>query len=136
MPQFSYKARRRNGELVEGTLDVIDRPTALAQIERQGLFPIVVDAGKAGAAGQRGGKKLDWRMYLPQPMREQLQRTRKPKLQELATYTQQMANLLQAGMPLSTALNSMTYLDSKGIPSDISRQLKQEVTEGRSLSDA
>jgi type II secretory pathway component PulF len=39
-------------------------------------------------------------------------------------------------MPLSTALNSMTYLETKGIPSDVSRQLKQEVSEGRGLSDA
>ena len=39
-------------------------------------------------------------------------------------------------MPLSVALNSMTYLETKGIPSDVSRQLKQEVSEGRSLSDA
>jgi len=30
----------------------------------------------------------------------------------------------------------MTYLETKGIPSDVSRQLRQEVTEGRSLSDA
>jgi type II secretory pathway component PulF len=30
----------------------------------------------------------------------------------------------------------MTYLESKGIPSEVSRQLRQEVTEGRSLSDA
>jgi type II secretory pathway component PulF len=57
-------------------------------------------------------------------------------LQELATFTQQLANLLHAGMPVATALNSMTYLETKGIPSDVSRQLRQEVTEGRSLSDA
>jgi type II secretory pathway component PulF len=57
-------------------------------------------------------------------------------LQELATFTQQLANLLHAGMPLPSALNSMTYLETKGIPSDVSRQLRQEVTEGRSLSDA
>ncbi len=69
-------------------------------------------------------------------MRAQLQQKRKPKLQELATFTQQLANLLQAGMPLATALQSMTYLEAKGIPSDVSRQLRQEVTEGRSLSDA
>src|SRR5208283_1091793 len=37
---------------------------------------------------------------------------------------------------LSSALNSMTYLETKGIPSDVSRQLKQEVSEGRGLSDA
>jgi type II secretory pathway component PulF len=57
-------------------------------------------------------------------------------LQELATFTQQLANLIQSGMPLTVALNSMTHLESKGIPAEVSRELKQEVTEGRSLSDA
>ena len=60
MPQFSYKARRRSGELVEGVLEVADRPAALVQIQRLGLFPIAVDTAKGGAAanGQpRDGKK-------------------------------------------------------------------------------
>jgi type II secretory pathway component PulF len=39
-------------------------------------------------------------------------------------------------MPLTVALTSMTHLQTKGIPADVSRELKQEVTEGRSLSDA
>jgi type II secretory pathway component PulF len=39
-------------------------------------------------------------------------------------------------MPLTVALGSMTHLESKGIPSDVSKQLKQDVMEGRSLSDA
>jgi type II secretory pathway component PulF len=63
-------------------------------------------------------------------------RQRKPKLQEVATWTQQLANLLNSGMPLTVALNSMTHLESKGIPADVSRQLRQEVMEGRGLSDA
>jgi type II secretory pathway component PulF len=44
MPQFSYRARRRSGELVEGVLDVADRSAAVSQVERLGLFPIAVDA--------------------------------------------------------------------------------------------
>ena len=52
------------------------------------------------------------------------------------TFSQQLANLLQSGMPLTVALNSMTHLESKGISADVSRELKQEVTEGKSLSDA
>ena len=137
MPQFSYKARKRSGELVEGVLEVMDRPAAVAQIERLGLFPIAVDSGKAvTSTTQRPGQKTDWMSLLPPALREQLQKKRKPKLQELATFTQQLANLLQSGMPLATALNSMTYLETKGISSDVSRELKQEVTEGRSLSDA
>ena len=49
MPQFSYKARRRTGEVVQGILDVADRSAALVQIERLGLFPVAVDAAKGGA---------------------------------------------------------------------------------------
>ena len=45
MPQFSYKARRRSGEVVEGVMDVADRSAALIQIERAGLFPVMIDAG-------------------------------------------------------------------------------------------
>ena len=59
MPQFSYRARRRSGELVEGVLDVADRSAAVTQIERLGLFPVAVDTAKAGAVNgtQRRAKK-------------------------------------------------------------------------------
>jgi type II secretory pathway component PulF len=138
MAEFSYKARRRSGELVEGVLDVVDRPAALVQIQRLGLFPIVVETAKPGATanGQRNGQKTDFLSFLPPTLRAQLQQKRKPKLQELATFTNQMANLLQSGMPLTVALNSMTHLESKGIPAEVTRGLKQEVTEGRGLSEA
>jgi type II secretory pathway component PulF len=138
MPQFSYKARRRTGEVVQGVLDVVDRPAALVQIERLGLFPVAVEPTRAGAAAKaersrEDGKVAEW---LPPALRELLHRKRKPRLQELATYTQQLANLLHSGMPLTVALNSMTYLDSPGIPAEVSRGLRQDVMEGRSLSDS
>lgn len=139
MAQFSYKARRRSGEVVQGVLDVADRSAALLQIERLGLFPVAVEAAKGSAAApvvKAGSRKEAWAAMLPPTLREALLRKRKPKLQELATFTQQLANLLQAGMPLTVALNSMTHLESKGISSEVSRQLRQEVMEGRSLSDA
>src|ERR1035437_4150587 len=138
MPQFSYKARKRSGELVEGVLEVPDRSAALAQIQRSGLFPLAVADVKAGDATPAKGaaKGVNLMSLLPQSLREQMSQKRKPKLQELATFTTQLANLLQSGMPLTVALNSMTHLESPGIPADVSRDLKQEVTEGRGLSDA
>ena len=39
-------------------------------------------------------------------------------------------------MPLTVALNSMTHLETRGISADVSRELRQDVMEGRSLSDA
>jgi len=139
MPEFSYKARRRSGEVVEGVLDVADRSAALLQIERLGLFPVAVDASKGGAVANNGNarrEKFSLAAFMPPTMREAMARKRKPKMQEMGTYTQQLANLLNSGMTLTVALNSMTHLESKGISSDVSRELRREVMEGRSLSDA
>ncbi len=139
MAQFTYKARRRTGEVVEGILDVADRGAAVMQIERLGLLPVAINAakGSAIARAERAAKARETRAgLLPPALREIFNRQRKPKLQELATFTQQLSNLLKSGMPLTVALNSMTHLASKGISSDVSKQLKQDVMEGRSLSDA
>ena len=139
MAQFSYKARRRTGEVVSGVLDVADRAAALLQIERLGLFPVAVEGAKGavGPAAERGARqKTNFRALLPPSLQASFSKRRKPKLQEMATFTQQLANLLSSGMPLTLALNSMTHLESKGIPAEVSRELRQDVMEGRSLSDS
>lgn len=146
MAQFAYKARRRTGEVVQGVLDVADRSAALAQIERLGLFPVMVDGSKAsvGAAAKAEktkaeksrdtGAKSTESSSMPALFRGR--RQRKPKLQELATFTTQLSNLLKCGMPLTVALQSMSHLESKGIPKQVSVDLRQDVMEGKSLSDS
>jgi type II secretory pathway component PulF len=137
MAQFAYKARKRSGEVVTGLLEVADRSAALVQIDRLGLFPITVDSPRGGAAAATDKPKAKVTAdFLPPALRKIIYRQRKPKMQELATFTQQLANLLKAGMPLTVALNSMTYLTSKGISSEVAKQLKQDVMEGKGLSDA
>lgn len=137
VPQFSYKARRRTGELVEGSIDGADRPAVLMQIERLGLFPVAVQAAR-GAVAKSGDKPSGGPAgaLVPSTVRDFFNRQRKPRLDELAMWTQQLANLLRAGMPLTLALNSMSSLGSKGIPGAASQLLKQDVMEGKSLSDA
>ncbi|MSU03815.1 MAG: type II secretion system protein [Pedosphaera sp.] len=140
MPLFSYKARKRTGEVIEGTLEVADRPALLLQLEKSGLMPVTITNAKGDSvSARRSDKKVggtERYASLPPALRNYLTRAKPPKLQELATFTQQLANLLRSGMPLVVALNSMTHLSSKGIPSEISRQLKTDVMEGRSMSDA
>ena len=137
MPLFAYKARRRSGELVDGTVEVSDRAAALTQIERLGLFPLRVDDGRSAAPAARSDSApAGTRLSMPAPVREFLARKRRPSMQETATFTLQLANLLKAGMPLAKALNSMGNLESRGIPGEVSRQLKQDVMEGRGLSEA
>ena len=117
MAQFAYRARKRTGETVEGMLDVVDRPAALLQIQKLGLFPVAVNATKGGAAvAVRNGEnsQAPAQLVLPAGLQKFLDRKRKPKLEELARYTQQLANLLHCGMPLASALNSMASISSKG----------------------
>ncbi len=137
MAQFTYKARRRSGELVDGVLEVADRTSAVLQLERSGLFPVSVLMAKGGGKTADGGSAATSTSgFLPASLKNLLKRRRRPTLQELGTYTQQLANLLKAGMPLTMALHSMSSLTAKGIPGTVSQQVKQDVIEGRSLSDA
>ncbi len=137
MPQFSYKARRKSGELVTGVLEVNDRSAALSQVQRMGLFPIAIDSTSGPVGGnKKAAKGFSFSNLLPPALRELKGRQRKPSLQEIANYTQQLSNLIKSGMPLTVALNSMAHISSKGIPSSVSKQLKQDVVEGKSLSDA
>jgi type II secretory pathway component PulF len=143
MAQFTYKARRRSGEVVTGILEGADRGAALMQIERLGLFPIAVEipkgaaaAAAAAAAERPASSSRTFSDMLPPTLRQYFNRQRKPKMQELATFTNQLANLIKSGMPLTVALNSMTHLETKGIPAEVSRQLKQDVMEGKGLSES
>ncbi|MGA1016137.1 MAG: type II secretion system F family protein, partial [Limisphaerales bacterium] len=143
MPQFSFKARKRSGELVQGVLEGADRSAVLSEIERQGMLPISLEAARSRSAkaASKTPSKLsrnanNSHTASPPLLREWFGKQRKPKLQELATYTQQLANLLRSGMPLTVALNSMSHLEAKGIPQDVSTQLRQDVMEGKALSDA
>jgi len=66
-----------------------------------------------GGCGQRRGRsqtlpelpaKSGFKGLLPPSLRTALSQKRKPKLQELSTFTQQLSNLLHSGMPLTVAL--------------------------------
>ena len=95
MPQFSYRARKRSGEVVQGILDVNDRTAALAQIERLGLFPVAVEQAKGQAAPkvERSKDRPATSNILPPTLRALFNRKRRPSMQELATFTTQLANL-------------------------------------------
>ena len=70
MPLFTYKARSTAGDLVEGSMEVADRAAVVAQIGRQGMFPVTVEAeGQLAAIGGGASAKDSrcqrdrWRMY-------------------------------------------------------------------------
>jgi type II secretory pathway component PulF len=140
MPRFSIRARRRTGELTLEDVEAADQAAAISAVSRRGLFVVRVEGVRGAKAGSERASAKSSRTVrtggMPGQIREWFKRPRRPKLQDLATFTQQLANLLKAGMPLTVALNSMSHLDSKGISAEVGRRLKQDVMEGKSLSDA
>ncbi|MEC9081546.1 MAG: type II secretion system F family protein [Verrucomicrobiota bacterium] len=142
MAQFSYKARSRSGEVMQGVLESVDRAGALSKLQRDGLFPVSIQPAKGKAA--KGAKtKPEKTPDSAKPIKETSgggfgfsRKGRKPKLQDSATWMLQLANLLRSGMPLSVALNSMVSISGKGISEEVAGELKQNVTEGKTLSEA
>ena len=145
MAQFTYKARSRSGEVMQGLLESADRAAAMSQLKRDGLFPVSIEPAKGKAVKQAAkAERAAKASNAPKPINENARsgfsfrrgKNRKPKLQESATWLLQLANLLRSGMPLTLALNSMVSISGKGISEEVAGELKKDVTEGKTLSEA
>ena len=144
MAQFSYKARSRSGEVMQGVLESADRAGASSKLQRDGLYPVSIQPAKGKAAKTKQEKSARAaKVTAIKPIKEGgsgrfrfRRKGRKPKLQDSATWMLQLANLLRSGMPLSVALNSMISISGKGISEEVAMELRQNVTEGKTLSEA
>ena len=144
MAKFSYKARGRSGEVMQGVLESADRAGALSKLQRDGLYPVSIQPAKGKAAKSKQEKSARaTKLTKVKPIKEGgsgrfrfRRKGRKPKLQDSATWMLQLANLLRSGMPLSVALNSMVSISGKGISEEVAIELKKNVTEGKTLSEA
>ena len=131
MAVFKYTARNADGKQMTGTVNAADRNGAVEQISARGLFPVdVTEEGRKASS-----KPVKSTVVLPDDAPRPRRRS-KPKLRDLATYSRQLANLLKAGMPLTSALSSMINLETGGISSEVSQSLLHSVREGRNLSAA
>jgi type IV pilus assembly protein PilC len=129
VPKFLYKARKKNGEKVEGAVDSPDRRVALAEIERLGLVPISVQESAVAASAARpaaGAKpRFTWRRG-----RDRM------GTRELLIFTTELSDLLASGMTLGNALNCLAGRGSGGSAEAIVTDLRDEIVRGSSLSDS
>lgn len=129
MPTFSYRARKRSGEAVEGTVDAHDRRAALQEIERQGRVPVSVREG--GAGGSRAGAQKGTRVSAPVVRGAPRMRRR-----EVLTFTTELSDLLASGMTLGNALNCLAGRETSHNEGLIITALRDDIIRGVSLSDA
>lgn len=146
MPEYAFKARVRNGGVVEGEVTSPDRGSAILQIERVHGTPVAVREMK---------KRLP-----PPELSRFLGRKKEPSLGNAASstlleggrdhnsnggrlnakqqlfFTKQMAKLLKSGMTLEKALESLAKRSSAEALSQVSQALHRDLVEGARFSAA
>ncbi len=125
MPTFTYKALAKNGQRTEGSLDAADRLGALAAVERLGLVPLSVTEGRAAPAG-RGAAVRRFRLNTPERM----------NARQILLFSEELSDLLAAGMPLGSALNCLASHGKEGASGKIAGDLRDRIIRGESFSDA
>src|SRR5437868_10373360 len=128
MPQFSYKARNAQGELVEGVLECADRTVAIHQIEQKRCIPIRIEA--IGARLESSEKKK------PVTARPTPAQSLKIPHGQLLIFTEQLAHLLQAGMTLDEGLSILEKRLKQPRVQQMTHTLHQALIDGRSFSQA
>jgi type II secretory pathway component PulF len=86
MAVFSYRAADRAGRTVDGVMEAYDSQAVVERLHRENYFPLRIDPATAG--GALAG------------LRTALATPRRIPARDLLTLTQQLATLLEAGLPL------------------------------------
>jgi general secretion pathway protein F len=122
VPFFAYKAADQRGQTIDGVMEATDAQSVVERLQRDAYFPIRVAPrrerpGLAGLAraglGQRGIRGRD-----------------------LVAFTQQLATLLEAGLPIDRALGIQEELTASPRLRAIIGDVLRSVRGGTSLGEA
>jgi len=127
MPQFTYTARTRTGEKVEGAVEANDRRAALLQIEKLGHIPVSV-SDRGGGAPRAGNGAAE---AAPGSGRRKRMGGR-----ELLLFTMELSDLLSSGMTLGNALNALANRRNEKAGGAVVTDLRDAIVRGSSLSEA
>ena len=117
MPVFAYRAADRRGQTVDGVMEAPDARAVIERLHREAYFPV-----KVTAQGERKAL-LDFSF------------SRGIRPRDLLAFTQQLATLSEAGMPLDRALSILEELAPNARVKAIVTDLLHGVRGGSSLSD-
>ena len=118
MPTFAYKARRPGTQILTDVIEADNQREAVARLKQKGYFLLSVEP----ARGQDGGSGF----YC----------LRGISREEVAVFTSQLACLLRAGLPLTSALKSLKQ-QMKGMPlADVVGRIGRDVSESATLSES
>ena len=126
MPTFFYKATNTSGKLETGQLEVSGKQQALERLERMGLFPLLV-------TDQQNRKK---EIHFKKIRLEDLLPSKRIGLPLVLDFTDKLATLLRAGLPLARALNLLIETTSHEPMQDVIREILKDVKAGKTFAVA
>lgn len=138
MAIFSYKALSASGSVTTGELDAADRSEALRRLERKGLQPVQLKQAAGATAASASKAKANAKVKASQAAgQDQLQEGPiKLKRAEVVLFTEELADMLGAGLQLEPALKAMEGRQELGNLKEVSWKIRQIVRDGASFSSA
>src|SRR3989442_608042 len=118
MPVFVYRAADRRGQTIDGVMEAPDARAVVERLQKDAYFPI-----RVAPHAERGG-------WLALGVSSRVSR------RDLLAFTQQLATLVEAGLPLDRALSIQEELASTPRVKAIVTDLLNSVRGGSSLSEA
>ncbi len=124
MPVFAYKAADQRGQTIDGVMEATDAQSVVERLQRDAYFPIRV-------APQQERTALSG-------LRITALRGQRVPGRDLAAFTQQLATLLEAGLPLDRALGILEGLAPslrlRAITADVLRSVRGGTSLGEALA--
>ena len=142
MPVFAYKALATNGSVTTGEIDAADRPEALRMLDRKGLQPVNLrETSSAVPSRKPAGKSKEQEMPRQTGKAEAAEDAIpegpiKLKRQEVVLFTEELSDMLSAGLQLEPALKSMENRQELGNLKAVSYKIRQIVRDGVNFSSA
>ncbi|MGH7357232.1 MAG: type II secretion system F family protein [Candidatus Rokuibacteriota bacterium] len=119
MPVFTYRAADRAGRTVDGMMEAYDANAVVERLHREHFYPLRVEpASEKG----RFGRGVFGAPGVP--------------AQEILSFTQQLATLVEAGLPLERALVVLGDVSANRRLRGIVQDVTQSVRAGSTLADA
>lgn len=130
MANFKYTAIDSNGKQKTGTVEAASQDEANAKLSASGLMPTKVAVAGGGGASPKKKKGPE-----KDKKKKGFAFGKVIKQDELATFTRQLATLLQAGLPLLRALEVMIRQEKNLRFRAVLEQIADQVKSGNSFSD-
>ncbi|RJR32947.1 MAG: type II secretion system protein GspF [Deltaproteobacteria bacterium] len=122
MPFYHYRASDPRGNIIQGTLEAREERQVVLHLQQGGLIPLRIGTEEAKPGG--------WQLSL------KWARVRRVSPGEVVHFTNELAALLKAGLPLERSLQALLEVTGgKGMKAVISQVLR-DLQAGKSLSEA